>query len=515
MKKRKSFLAIILSWLMVFAAVSPAFAYSPNDVTSGKAIALNQPATSFLENKNAIRSFSFDIPGDGYFNVNVKPSANANLDKVKDGWKVEVYKADPFEEIFTGSANKNYTSLNYGTGAGKYYVVITSNSDTDVWSPINENFDVTISYQASSTWEKEDNGTTATANMIALNTVYSGNLYDYTDNDWYAFDLTSRGYINLSLKADVSENLDYIRDGWNIDLYNAAGQKIDYYESIKSFTSENKPLAAGRYYLQVSEDRYSGNYDGVDYNLAVDFTAADDWEIEPNDTSAQATAVSLNKTYHGLLYKSDDIDWYAFTLAQDSKIGFTFTQDASANLDGLGDGWDVKIKDATRDYLHLEEVKSAQYKEIELTAGTYYINVQRGGYYSPGTSIYDFNVGVVSAKTPAVHVTPVNPKPKKTSSKKTKKKAVKKQVKLGKTAIKKAKAGKKSIKVSWKKVKKAKSYQVSYKNAKSKKWVTKSTKKLSYNIKKLKSKKKYNIRVRAMSGKTAGAWSKVKTLKVK
>lgn len=555
MKKRmKLFLATIVSWFMVIATVSPTFAYSTNDVTNAQAVALNQPATSYLESNDALKSFSFDIPADGYFNVNVKPSANTNSDDVNDGWSVEIYKADPMQKILSGSARNEYTSLDYGTGAGKYYVVVTANDTDESDAPVNADFDLKVNYQASSIWEKEDNNTTALANPISLNTVYTGDLYSIDDTDWYAFDITGRGYINLSIKPDASEDLDHLDSGWDLNLYNATGEKVNSYGGVKNFVSENIPLMTGHYYLQVSENKYSDNSNGFKYNLGVNFTAADDWEIEPNDVSSQATAIDLNKTYHGLTYSDDNTDWYAFTLAYDSKIGFTFTQNASANLDDLGDGWDVKLKDATNDYISLENVTSMKYKEVNLKAGTYYINVQGDKYYGPGTTIYDFTVSLLSQKTPQVQPSASTPAPAvtnnpaqtatntpastsmpavkktqttkpapavtKTSATKTKKtqpkkKTVNKKLKLGKAAIKKAKAGRKAINVSWKKVNKAKSYQISYKDVKSKKWITKSTKKLSYSIKKLRSKKKYSVRVRAVSGKTAGSWSKVKTLRVR
>lgn len=80
---------------------------------------------------------------------------------------------------------------------------------------------------------------------------------------------------------------------------------------------------------------------------------------------------------------------------------------------------------------------------------------------------------------------------------------------------------KKSIKISWKKAKNAKKYQIQYsldkKFRKAKKYKTKtiSTKKLTYTVKKLTAKKKYYFRVRGINGKVYGAWSKIKSVKVK
>ena len=91
------------------------------------------------------------------------------------------------------------------------------------------------------------------------------------------------------------------------------------------------------------------------------------------------------------------------------------------------------------------------------------------------------------------------------------------------TSVKVVKNGKKKIKITWKKVKNANGYQIQYAvNKKFKKAKTVTIKKASTIkkvIKKLKSKKKYYIRVRAYVTKAGkkfyGTWSGKKTVKVK
>ena len=97
--------------------------------------------------------------------------------------------------------------------------------------------------------------------------------------------------------------------------------------------------------------------------------------------------------------------------------------------------------------------------------------------------------------------------------------AVKKPAKVN---LKKAKNVKKrSVTLSWKKAKNAKKYQVQYslnkKFKKGKKFKTKikTTTKVNFKIKKLTKKKTYYFRVRGVNGKVYGAWSKVKTVKIK
>lgn len=122
-----------------------------------------------------------------------------------------------------------------------------------------------------------------------------------------------------------------------------------------------------------------------------------------------------------------------------------------------------------------------------------------------------------STQTPAAGQTPTASSQMPASSSSTKK------VELKKTKAKLKSVKKKSMKVTWKKVADAEGYQIQYslnkkfKSGKKYKTVTKtvSAKKASVTIKKLKSKKKYYVRVRSFSGNTYSAWSKIvkKTIK--
>lgn len=92
----------------------------------------------------------------------------------------------------------------------------------------------------------------------------------------------------------------------------------------------------------------------------------------------------------------------------------------------------------------------------------------------------------------------------------------KKQLKIGKVAIKGKNIKKKSVRLTWKKVKGAKKYQVQYSIKKNfKKSVTKRVSKAVIIIHKLKKNKKYYFRVRAVNGANKGKWSNVKLIKIK
>lgn len=87
--------------------------------------------------------------------------------------------------------------------------------------------------------------------------------------------------------------------------------------------------------------------------------------------------------------------------------------------------------------------------------------------------------------------------------------------KPAKVKIKSIKAGKKKFTVKWKKAKHARKYKVYYRVKGTKKWKSKTVKKTSCTVKKLKSKKTYQVRVRAINLTLKGKYSKTKTVKVK
>lgn len=96
-----------------------------------------------------------------------------------------------------------------------------------------------------------------------------------------------------------------------------------------------------------------------------------------------------------------------------------------------------------------------------------------------------------------------------------------KTTKPKKPAISKLTKGKKQFKVTWKKVSGVTGYQVQYSTSKkftkktTKTVTVKGAKKTSLTVKKLKSKKKYYVRIRTYKGKTYSSWSTVKNVKTK
>ena len=165
----------------------------------------------------------------------------------------------------------------------------------------------------------------------------------------------------------------------------------------------------------------------------------------------------------------------------------------------------INVNDS-EDWLDIDDHYDYQYKTPWTAGGNNLI------YIMCHSVITTIPVTIISS-TPVPNPTP-NPTPAQPAAPKNNKKV----------KVASAKAGKKSVKVTWKKVKGIKGYQIQYstnkKFKKGNKTITvKSTKSTSATIKKLKSKKKYYVRMRTykvVNGKKVySAWSKAKSVKVK
>ncbi len=225
------------------------------------------------------------------------------------------------------------------------------------------------------------------------------------------------------------------------------------------------------------------------------FAAEGDAALQTEKTSmAEPENVGLNKSVSGSLVK-DTMHYYSIT-TDNKNVDYQVElyNDASAddpnfsmlNIRITMTAFRADGKYDSNQYListWVDPTKSRTFQQtLSLKKNTRYLIELKPFYYS--ATPYRFGVYQVS-KTPVIKkVTP-----------------------------KKAKA-----KVKFTKAVAAKSYEISVKK-KGGSWKTYKTKKTSYTIKKLKSKKKYSIRVRSVSvingKKKYSAWSKVKSIKMK
>lgn len=130
---------------------------------------------------------------------------------------------------------------------------------------------------------------------------------------------------------------------------------------------------------------YSRNFrGGVALSPAINVFAAE--EAEPNDSEKSATKISVNEGVTGNLKDKEDTDWYQFTVDKDGSINLTFSHEY---VDDDSAFWRIKVYDSelvplldggldfkgnTRDAIDT--------RDWGITAGTYYIQIERIWYFS-------------------------------------------------------------------------------------------------------------------------------------
>ena len=278
--------------------------------------------------------------------------------------------------------------------AGTYYIrVFKRDNHTGT-------YDLTATFSAANNNEQEPNNTPEQAQSISTSQNLTGYISHQDNDDYYKISLPQPGKISLRLTSRI----DRVQLRWldnNLQEMRAndwIGQGSD---SSPYIHSDSMDLEAGTYYIRVHKrDSHTGIY-----NLTVSFTAANNNEIEPNNTPGQAQSLSKAQTVSGFISYQDADDYYKINLTQPCKLSLQLTsridrvqlrwlnselQEMRAN-DWIGSGSD------TTPCIHSDS--------IDLEAGTYYIRVHKR---DSNTGTYDLVLyeATVPAPTPTPTPTP-------------------------------------------------------------------------------------------------------------
>lgn len=134
-------------------------------------------------------------------------------------WYADVYneQTEHLLQLRIKGAETDINSAELGLEAGVYYLKV----DTDFYSDVTYTF--TMNYVASSTWESESNDGYGTADVISLNTQYSGANQFSSDDDYYKFILTSAGKVSINFQHPILiDNNVY----WKLYIYNEKTEKV-------------------------------------------------------------------------------------------------------------------------------------------------------------------------------------------------------------------------------------------------------------------------------------------------
>jgi len=355
---------------------------------------LNEVQAGVLEKTGEEDYYKFTIEKNGYFNLKFAIGSSTNPNDIGTGWNIEIYKeSDTKTPVKTASSvTAAYEFPKLAMEAGNYYVKVYS---AVALSAIGCEYTIEVDFTESTLWEKETNNEKATATTMNPNTTYFGNLYQQSDMDWYKVEVQEEGAIQLSFAIDKNLSAEPIGSGWNVVIYNANNEALKTYTGItKDLTAQKLPFSKGTYYIKV----YANNT----YNAPVDCTyelklnsIKGDWESEYNDLKSGADSIKVNKTYSGILYHEDDVDYYKVTTTETGYFKIKFTLDETVNKDDVHNGWNVTLYNKNLDeiisYTDLQATFTGG--ELPYAKGTYYIKVTANSRYSaPVDCIYHLQV---------------------------------------------------------------------------------------------------------------------------
>ncbi|MBQ6115701.1 MAG: hypothetical protein IJL08_00070, partial [Oscillospiraceae bacterium] len=282
---------------------------SNDNKETANSLAVNRTITGNRMTSGDSDWYRLDLEENGFLTLCV---GHDTVDTSNACWTFTLY--DDSEQTMTtlspkGNSPSGLTTQSIGLTAGTYYVAVTS---ANTWS--DALYTLEAQFSTEGLWETEYNNTFGTADTLPLSQTIHGNLMTGTDADYYTFDITQPGYVELCFAhASTGDS----NTKWTLTLYDAECTSVINYNFAgngSAYRSGGLGLPQGKYYAAVT--RYSTNgssyYSDYVYDLTADFHAAYDWEEESNDTKPTANLIQTNVPVHGSRMTSSDTDYFFF-----------------------------------------------------------------------------------------------------------------------------------------------------------------------------------------------------------
>ncbi len=358
-----------------------------NTKTSENTSGFNIAVKGELKTKEDYEAYIFTLEENGALSLSF--NHQSVQESMLDGWRVTLYYIEnPDDDWY------EYNELTYfdafwadvtstwgetGVEAGTYCVVVEPGQLF-----LEGDFDLTVSFTPTESFEKEFNDTKETATDLRLNRVIYGSSSQRqadADLDYYKFEITNDGYIDMVFSHDNSQ---LPQVGWVVKLFT----ENDY--EIASFASKYQDpelrtgkinLHPGVYYILVETQVQ----DGMTYRLKVETGLSETTEFEINDTPEQAEIFKENSVVSGMLAPKVmglDKDYFKITLTEKSYLTVNFVHEFDEKeFDEDYNGWNVRLLRPEKDGTYTEIVKRVSKWNDEgvnitgmgLPAGDYYI----------------------------------------------------------------------------------------------------------------------------------------------
>lgn len=218
----------------------------------------------------------------------------------------------------------------------------------------------------------------STETPINVNQQYSGALSQSGDIDYYRFQLSEAGKVQINFQHDLIDSSStywkvYVLDASNNEHYcmNVEGREINK-------NSWNIYLPAGSFFLKVTNYSYSG----TDYIFRLDYTASNgNYEEEFNTSMTSANVIRFNHQYTGSMFESGDVDYFYFHLSAAGPLQINFQHDL---IDSSSTYWKVYLVDSNNEEQCYVPIDGRQTtltsNQIYLEKGDYYLKISNYSY---------------------------------------------------------------------------------------------------------------------------------------
>lgn len=368
-------------------AGTKAAAQVQNALSNAASVSLNTKYQGRLTEDEEADIYKFTLPSSGKINLKGTAGIKELELKIFDVNGEKVWRDTDYWNSTTQQIPIDY---DLELTSGTYYLSMGG------WGYHTGSYDFSLNFTSAGESFAEtaggSNNSLASAETISLGKDYKGQIALNDELDYYKFNMTSSGKINM--KGTV------YAERVGLTIFDAAGTTVWADEPYWNSTTQqieldyDVHLTAGTYYLCV--ERYYGSYAG-NYDFRLGFTSAGESFPETKDDNdnslAAANQISLSKTYKGQIAENDDKDFYRFTLSKAGKIQVTANAYTDLYLhlyDASGeevDEWWERVDSSTGKWTDKRLIKLGK-------AGTYYLCAER--YYDRGN--YSFSVAAFTPK---------------------------------------------------------------------------------------------------------------------
>lgn len=329
---------------------------------------LNSTVSGSISEQEPMDAYTVSVEEAGILSIDIDVYFSAALIELRDSNNALVGN---FEGVFHGRP-ENPTSFRKDVNIepGVYTVFVKDFNKTSFGK-----YDLKVALDPVHNTEIEPNQTFTEAMPIQVNGErFRGFISANDSDDYYKVELSQPGRLVIDIDSKMVNG--------SVDLYDSKGTMIfwdslGFYQGLPLQWKKHADLEPGTYYISVQGNDY---YQGI-YEMLVSFTAANNEEIEPNNSKNTAMSIPLDdpKTYRGFLSYTDNLDYYKIEMKYDGYLTINFSSEFSnyqlTNETGIV--YDSYVSSGRIDDPEISLRKTA------LPKGTYYfIPAGQGGVYT-------------------------------------------------------------------------------------------------------------------------------------